>query len=53
MLAWGGQPVGAVLGGILATTTTVSVALAAAGAGVAVSLLYGLSGPLRNSPSST
>ena len=47
MIAWGGQPFGAVLGGIVASVVSVRAALALSSLGVAVTLLLGLVGPLR------
>ncbi len=46
-IAWGGQPIGAALGGILAEHLGVRDALLLATAGVAVSLLAGLATTLR------
>jgi hypothetical protein len=47
MIAWGGQPFGAVLGGIIASTLGVRAALLAGGLGVTMSLILCLAGPLR------
>lgn len=49
MIAWGGSPLGATLGGIVAQTWGTRPALLIASAGLAVSLLVGLAGPLRRS----
>ncbi len=47
MIAWGGQPFGAVAGGIIARAISARAALLAAGLGVVVSLLLCLLGPLH------
>ncbi|EXG80497.1 MFS transporter [Cryptosporangium arvum] len=46
MIAWGGQPLGAALGGVLAEVFDVRAALLIAGAGVATSALVGAGGRL-------
>lgn len=48
MIAWGGQPLGAALGGLLASRLDIRTALLIATAGVAGSLVLGLLGPLRS-----
>jgi Na+/melibiose symporter-like transporter len=50
MVAWGGQPLGAVLGGVLADVTTVRTALLIMTAAVAVSAVVAWFSPLRTSP---
>ena len=50
MIAWGGTPFGALLGGILADAAGVAGALLVMSAGVAVSFLAGVRTPLRRSP---
>lgn len=47
MIAWGGQPVGAALGGALAEVLDIRVALLVAGLGSASSVVYGWCSPLR------
>lgn len=47
MIAWGGQPLGAALGGLVASRLGVHAALLIATAGVAGSLVFGLAGSLR------
>lgn len=47
MIAWGGQPLGAALGGVLAEAFGVRVALLVMGCGVLVSFLAGFATPLR------
>jgi len=42
MIAWGGQPAGAILGGAVADAVSVRVALLVGGAGVSVSLVFGV-----------
>jgi hypothetical protein len=51
MIAWGGQPFGAVLGGIVASTVSVRAALALSSLAVGATLILGLVGPLRLTPS--
>ena len=46
MIAWGGQPLGAALGGVLAETLDARIALLLAGAGVATSALVAAGGRL-------
>ncbi len=48
MIAWGGTPLGATLGGLLAQTLGTAVALLVTSAFLAVSILAGLAGPLRH-----
>ncbi len=50
MIAWGGQPVGAGLGGLLAAHLGVRIALLLAAVGVAASVIAGLATSLRGSP---
>lgn len=47
MIAWGGQPVGAAVGGGLAEVLDLRVAILLAGLGTATSVLYGWLSPLR------
>lgn len=47
MIAWGGQPVGAAVGGVLAEVFDLRVALLVAGLGTAGSVVYGWLSPLR------
>ena len=47
MIAWGGQPFGAVLAGVVASTISVRAALLAGGLGVALSLALCIARPLR------
>jgi MFS family permease len=47
MIAWGGQPFGAVLAGVVASTISVRAALLAGGLGVVMSLALCIAGPLR------
>jgi MFS family permease len=47
MIAWGGQPFGAVLAGVVASTISVRAALLAGGLGVVLSLAFCFAGPLR------
>ncbi|MFV9504810.1 MAG: MFS transporter [Oscillochloridaceae bacterium umkhey_bin13] len=47
MLAWGGQPFGAALGGLLADLLDIRLALLIMASGVALSAWYGLRSPLR------
>jgi MFS family permease len=48
MVAWGGQPFGAAVGGALAEAFDVRTALLLVGAGVAASVVYGWLSPLRD-----
>lgn len=48
MIAWGGQPLGAALGGVLAEAFGVRTALLVMGCGVLASFLAGLATPLRH-----
>jgi hypothetical protein len=48
MIAWGGQPIGAALAGVLAETWSVQAALLIIGSGVLVSGFLGLGTPLRS-----
>lgn len=50
MIAWGGQPVGAALGGVLATVADVRTALLVMSAGMGISAIVGWAGPLRRAP---
>jgi len=48
MIAWGGTPAGAIIGGVLAQTTTVRIALLVMADGIALSAAIGWFSPLRN-----
>jgi len=48
MIAWGGTPVGAIIGGVLAQTTTVRIALLVMAAGITLSATTGWFSPLRD-----
>lgn len=48
MVAWGGQPFGAAIGGVLAETFDVRVALLLVAGGVGLSSVYGWFSPLRD-----
>ncbi len=50
MLAWSGQPLGAVVGGLVAQAVNVRMALAVAAVGVATVLVVGVRSPLLTSP---
>lgn len=47
MVAWGGQPIGAAIGGIIAQTTTIRITYLIMAIGVAVSIIVGGLSPLR------
>jgi len=53
MVAWGGTPVGAIAGGVLAQATTVRTALLVMAVGVALSAAIGWFSPLRDPGSQT
>ncbi|MGH8933544.1 MAG: MFS transporter [Egibacteraceae bacterium] len=53
MIAWGGQPFGAALGGLLADHTSIRITLLVMTLGVATSTAYGWLSPLRDANAST
>ena len=48
MIAWGGTPFGAALGGLLAEVVDIRIAYMLAMSGIATSLIAGLLSPLRH-----